>query len=153
MATTGNEKGEWKTIKGVHVFIRDGESATDALNRTIAKANEDKKAKDIANRQKEIDRLNGKSSKATGKEDTTSHLKSIARAIKREYMKSGDLEDAFQKVLKSDKWAKEQNKKDGLTIAQRYVIGEALGEDIFHENGVMSTSWLSWFDDLDDDEE
>lgn len=54
------EKGEWKTIKGVHVFIRDGESATEALNRTIAKNNEDKKAAQIAKQKKEADALNGK---------------------------------------------------------------------------------------------
>ena len=39
MANPSNEKGEWKTIKGVHVFIRDGESVMNALNRQIAKDN------------------------------------------------------------------------------------------------------------------
>ena len=55
-----NQKGEWKTINGVHVFIQEGESAIDALNRTIAKSNEDKKQEQIANSKAVADRLNGK---------------------------------------------------------------------------------------------
>ena len=59
------EKGVWRTINGVHVFIREGETPTDALNRTIAKKNEDTKAEQIAKNQKKADKLNGKSGTIT----------------------------------------------------------------------------------------
>ena len=57
------EKGVWRTINGVHVFIREGETPTDALNRTIAKKNEDTKAEQIAKNKANADKLNGKTPK------------------------------------------------------------------------------------------
>ena len=57
------EKGVWRTIKGTHVFIREGESAEDALNRTIAKQNEDKKQEQISKHKEVADKLNGKETK------------------------------------------------------------------------------------------
>lgn len=56
------EQGVWRTINGTRVFIRDGESAKEALNRVIAKHNEDKKAADIAKNKAVADKLNGKQS-------------------------------------------------------------------------------------------
>lgn len=58
-------KGVWRTINGVHVFIREGESITDAVNRTVAKANEIKKADQIAKQQAQADKLNGKQAMET----------------------------------------------------------------------------------------
>lgn len=55
-----DEKGVWRTINGVHVFIREGETPTDALNRTVAKANEDTKNSQIAKNQAQATALNGK---------------------------------------------------------------------------------------------
>lgn len=39
--------GKWVTIKGSHIFIREGESVQDALNRSIADENEKKKQEQI----------------------------------------------------------------------------------------------------------
>lgn len=55
-----DEKGVWRTINGVHVFIREGETPTDALNRTVAKANEDTKNSQIAKNQAQANALNSK---------------------------------------------------------------------------------------------
>ena len=65
MADSADKSGVWRTINGVHVFIRDGESPTDALNRTVAKANEIKKADQIAKQQAQADKLNGKQAMET----------------------------------------------------------------------------------------
>lgn len=45
----------WITVNGSRVPIFEGESKTDAVNRSIAKNNEDKKARDIANNKKQSD--------------------------------------------------------------------------------------------------
>lgn len=138
------EKGEWKTIKGVHVFIHDGESATDALNRVIAKQNDDKKNEQIAKNKAMADKLNGKSSESkldTALKNNSSvreTLMDFARANKKgdnDFIKtslklSGDIWDSsdrsqfakdFSKYLKSnysnlDYSVKVVNKKDGTWL-------------------------------------
>lgn len=57
------ENGRWVTMRGRRVFIKDGESPQDALNRSIAQKNDNIKDKQIAQRQKEADSLNGKEHK------------------------------------------------------------------------------------------
>lgn len=51
---------DWFTMNGKHIPIYEGESKQDALNRSIAKHNEDKKQSDIEKSQAERDRLNQK---------------------------------------------------------------------------------------------
>ena len=51
---------DWITVNGKHVPIYEGESKEQAYNRSIAKANEDKRQSDIAKAQVERDRLNKK---------------------------------------------------------------------------------------------
>ena len=53
----------WITVNGKHIPLREGESKKDAINRAVAKDNEDIKEKQIAQREKEIKERNGKSSK------------------------------------------------------------------------------------------
>lgn len=52
--------GRWVTINGRHVLIKEGESATEALNRSIAESNADLKKKQIAQNKAQSDKLNGK---------------------------------------------------------------------------------------------
>lgn len=52
---------QWITINGQHVPIFEGESKQDAVNRAIAKNNEDVKEKQIAKNKEQADKLNGKS--------------------------------------------------------------------------------------------
>ena len=55
------QNGQWVTIKGRHVFIADGESVQDAINKSIARQNEEKKERDIANAKKQAEIANNKS--------------------------------------------------------------------------------------------
>lgn len=48
----------WITVNGKHVPIYEGESKQDAINRSIAKKNEDTKARQIAENKKQADKLN-----------------------------------------------------------------------------------------------
>lgn len=57
-------EGTWITINGRHVLIKDGESATDAINRSIAEQNEKTKEDQIARNKKEANALNGKEEKS-----------------------------------------------------------------------------------------
>lgn len=49
---------DWITLNGQHIPIYENESKDDAVNRSIAKMNEEKKQSDIVNAQKERNRLN-----------------------------------------------------------------------------------------------
>lgn len=48
---------DWITVNHKHVPIYDGESKQDAVNRAIAKSNEDKKQSDIAKNQRQVDKV------------------------------------------------------------------------------------------------
>ena len=52
---------DWFTMNGKHIPIYEGESKADAVNRSIAKDNEDKKAEQIRKNKEQADKLNGKS--------------------------------------------------------------------------------------------
>lgn len=58
----------WFTMNGKHIPIFEGESKDDAVNRAVAKANEDKKAEQIAKNQRTANSLNGKKTVVNGKE-------------------------------------------------------------------------------------
>lgn len=85
-----DQKGQWVTIRGTHVFIKDGESAEDALNRTIAEKNEKTKQEQIAKNQEVSDKLNGKSSEPgkviNGKFYTLKELKNMSLEEMRKIM-------------------------------------------------------------------
>ena len=51
---------DWFTMNGKHIPIYEGESKEDAVNRSIAKDNEDKKQADIARNKAQADKLNNK---------------------------------------------------------------------------------------------
>lgn len=55
------EVKDWITVNGKHIPLFEGESKQDAINRVIAKDNEDKKDSDINRNKKEADELNHKS--------------------------------------------------------------------------------------------
>ena len=57
---TDNNEGVWKTIRGRKVLIQEGETATDAINRSIAEHNEDLKEKQIKQNKEQADKLNNK---------------------------------------------------------------------------------------------
>ena len=57
------EVEQWITVNGVHIPIHEGESKEDAVNKAIAKHNEDKKESDMAKAKEQADNLNGKQSK------------------------------------------------------------------------------------------
>lgn len=58
------EVEQWITVNGQHIPIYSGESKQDAINRHIAKQNEDKKNHDIEQNKKQADELNGKQEKS-----------------------------------------------------------------------------------------
>ena len=115
-----SDKGTWVTINGRHVLIEDGESATDAINRSIAEQNERKKQEQIAAHKKEADRLNGKKEEISDDE-----LDKLAeKAYKDLFL--GDADDP-EKVL--TKLAKKLYKKGiVLTPAQRSKIMVGIGD-------------------------
>lgn len=53
---------DWFTMNGKHIPIYEGESKADAVNRSIAKGNEDKKQSDIAKNKEQAEKASGKSS-------------------------------------------------------------------------------------------
>ena len=61
------DSGEWITVNGRHILIGDGESREDAINRAIAKKNEDIKEKQINQNKAQADKLNGKSNPSLDK--------------------------------------------------------------------------------------
>lgn len=54
------EDGQWVTIRGRHVFIKEGETPEQALNRSIAETNERVKQEQIAKNKANADKLNGR---------------------------------------------------------------------------------------------
>ena len=60
---------DWITVNGQHIPIFEGESKSDAVNRAIAKSNEDKKNADIKRNKEESDRLNKREKKSNKLED------------------------------------------------------------------------------------
>ena len=65
---------DWFTSNGKHIPIYEGESKQDALNRSIAKDNEEKKQSDIEKNAKEADRLNKKKDKSNSLEDKYKYI-------------------------------------------------------------------------------
>lgn len=60
---------DWFTMNGKHIPIFEGESKQDAINRSIARDNEDKKNKDIENAKKQAEKAAGKSSLKTDEKE------------------------------------------------------------------------------------
>jgi len=58
----------WFTMNGKHIPIYEGESKEEAVNRSIADSNEDKKAKDMARNKQVADTLNNRASVTSGKD-------------------------------------------------------------------------------------
>ncbi len=54
------QEGEWITVNGRHIIIGSGESREEAINRSIANKNADKKNEQIAKNKEQADKLNGK---------------------------------------------------------------------------------------------
>ena len=69
------EPKQWITVNGQHIPIFEGETKDQAVNRYIAKTNEEKKQKDIARNKAQADKLNGKKSKEQTKEQKLAELK------------------------------------------------------------------------------
>lgn len=67
-------EGTWVTINGRHVLIKEHETATDAINRSIAEHNESLKQKQIAQRKAEADARNGKKSMKMDKDYYDKHV-------------------------------------------------------------------------------
>lgn len=59
---------DWFTMNGKHIPIFEGESKQDAINRSVADVNEDKRAVDMAKNKQVADKLNGKISITSGKD-------------------------------------------------------------------------------------
>ena len=53
---SNKEPKDWITVNGKHIPIFDGESKQDAYNRAVAKSNEEKKAKEIAQNKEQADK-------------------------------------------------------------------------------------------------
>ena len=70
-----DEKGKWITIKGTHVFIKDGQSVEDAMKDTFKSSPTEKKEK--GGKQKEKDDLKGK----YAKEDANFNIKQLKKDI------------------------------------------------------------------------
>lgn len=81
------EVEKWITVKGRHIPVFKGESADDAYNRSVAKSNEEIRAKQIAERKTETDKLNGKKST-----DTTDDIPKLVS-------QGSSLDDAKDKAL------------------------------------------------------
>ena len=87
----------WFTSKGKHIPIFEGESKQDALNRAIAKENEEKKQQQISQNKEQADKLNGKvtakkpmsmediqNSKVRGKSMSESEKKQVIADLKKQ---------------------------------------------------------------------
>lgn len=71
------EVKQWITINGVHVPIFEGESKEDAVNRAIAKKNEDKKQSDIAKHSAQVKEANERQQAA--KQPTKEQVKAFSK--------------------------------------------------------------------------
>lgn len=101
---------DWITINGKHVPIYDGESKQDAVNRSIAKDNADKKDADIERNKAEADKLNGKPKKSINEvvaesnkamQDATSAWDEARKSAKDNSEKKKALEDYYQAIHKN----------------------------------------------------
>ena len=106
------QNGQWVTIKGTHVFIKDGESAEEALNRTIAEKNEKTKQEQIAKNKVKADTLNNKKSPDVAK---------LQKLMQDTNTKFAESYTSLDKVLQ-DKSASTADKKDALRAFKKLVF-------------------------------
>ena len=95
------ENGQWVTIKGRHVFIRDGEDVKQALSRSIAEQNEQIKDQQIAKAKAQADA-------AKSQADDTS-----------KYVVNGGLKEQVQKIQDAYK-DKSLSKEDKAKIMHEF---------------------------------
>ena len=70
-------EGEWITVNGRHIMLGGGESVQDAINRSIAKKNEELKEKQIKQNKDQADKLNGKPAEKQLSDDVDKYIKDI----------------------------------------------------------------------------
>ena len=103
------EVEKWITVNGARVPIFKGESHGDAVNRAIAQKNEDIKNKQIADRKKESDELNKKSTMQKNADALGLDYKKTAEKLVKEFeRKKAELEKTphsqTDKYLELNKW-------------------------------------------------
>ena len=71
----------WFTMNGNHIPIYEGETTRDAMNRAVAKMNEDKKNEQIKKNKEQADKLNGKSEESNSDNDDASYIKHMTDRV------------------------------------------------------------------------
>ena len=104
------EVKDWITVNGQHVPIFEGESKNDAVNRAIAKINEDKKESDIKKNKEQADKLNNKQEI---KDDENFDIKSLG-----ELKDADDLHDFITENIDNPKF-KQFGKDNSMEAVQQ----------------------------------
>ena len=106
---------DWFTMNGKHIPIYEGESKQDAVNRSIANSNEDKKSAQISKSTEQADKLNKESKiRALQAEyDNTKGLLAKAKIKRKIEMLESDWKGTEEEYIayKSKQWNEEQAKK------------------------------------------
>lgn len=105
---------DWITVNHKHIPIYDGESKQDAVNRAIAKDNEEQKAKQIENNKKQAEQASGKS-KLTNNQSTIESfdIKSLG-----DLKDADDLHEFIQENIDNDKF-KQFGKDNSMEAVQQ----------------------------------
>ena len=102
---------DWITVNHKHIPIYEGESKQDAVNRAIAKDNEEQKQKDIEKRNREIERLNPSTQKKVSDDDFD--IKSLG-----ELKDADDLQDFIRENIDNAKF-KQFGKDNSIEAVQQ----------------------------------
>lgn len=102
---------DWITVNHKHIPIYEGESKQDAVNRAVAKDNEEKKQKDIEKRNREIERLNPSTQKKVSDDDFD--IKSLG-----ELKDADDLQDFIRENIDNAKF-KQFGKDNSIEAVQQ----------------------------------
>ena len=143
----------WFTMNGNHIPIYEGETTRDAMNRAVAKMNEDKKNEQIKKNKEQADKLNGKRSEQDDKKNIAEGLKSPTYPYEDLSLTKSEKE-AIDKMTLEDlrKWLNTRVKNNSIAdfaFRSEYNSADKLGRGaVIYGDYVYNTL----FEDLPDDE-
>lgn len=123
----------WITVNGSRVPIFKGESKSDAINRSIAKSNEDKKARDIARNKKEAEKASGKKDEYTTWRDEL--VRDITKDVNAntdpsELISNGDIQSVVEAYAMTHKGVDEEKILKDIEKAVQAKLKSSMGGDI-----------------------
>lgn len=121
------EVKQWITMNGKHIPIFEGESKEDAINRAIAKSNEDKKNSDIQNRKKETDKFTAEKNGSI-KEDA---VKKVVQNMSKKLDKKPSVDKKDVDELTKKKDALKDTKLNAKPVTQKEIDNQ-------------KAQWKSW---------